>query len=160
MLSFDQKSVILVYMCGIKTWKFQELFFKCWSFKLFVWLHFAPLAQWEGMQDQSYLHDWKSRIYKYLEMKFWIYWVLREAYCQEEAFCCPVWGMLRTENSPVFAVSDASSPGGSWSCCCPWRSHLGLRMSPVCWKEGCLGSSAAQGSYGSPGVSLLCHRHI
>lgn len=80
---------------------------------MFVLLHFFPLAQSEEVKDQWYLHDWKSRIYKYLEMKFWIYCVLREAYCQEAAFCCPVWGMLRTENALVIPVTDATTLGGS-----------------------------------------------
>lgn len=78
---------------------------------MFVLLHFVPFAQSEGVQDQHYLHDWKSRIHKYLEMKFWIYCVLREACCQEAVFYCPVWGMLRTENPLVIPVSDAAAPG-------------------------------------------------
>lgn len=144
-------AVLLWFWCGIKTWKFPDLFFKWWSCKMFVLLYFVPLAQPEGMQDQWYLHDWKSRMYKYLEMKLWIYWVLREAFCQEETFCCPVWG---TENPPVTAVSGATAPGGSWSWCCPWRKHLGLRMSSVWWKEARSGSSSCFSNTGqvwSPG---------
>lgn len=70
-------------------------------------------------------------------MKFWIYCVLREAYCQEAAFCFPVWGVLRTENPLVIPVTDGTAPGGSWSWYSLWRNDPGLSVKPLCWNQGC-----------------------
>lgn len=52
----------------------------------------------------EFINIWR-RNFEFIE-----YW---EACCQEAAFSCPIWGMLRTENPPVTAVTDAAAPGGA-----------------------------------------------